>query len=426
MSRSKRPLFSPLLWVFMLAMILANLGGMMFYPLQALYLKELGADIGQIGLFFTLSMIVPLLMQIFGGWVSDRIGRLKAIAIGSVAGSLSWIGMIFAPSWEWLLVVQSIGAISGAFVAPSFDAFLAEQSDEENRGKVFATGQTLFQVVSVAGPLAGGFVVKAYGFKTVILIATLLYLVATVIRISLSRLHPRNPAPAGSPEAGLGFGASLKTIGAMALAGGLVTWLLISDGVRDISFGLSGNLFPLFLQEQRGFDSAGIGTLEALLGLASMAIMIPAGHFSDRYGERVAIALGYLGGALSFLAFVFLPGTLATSLSWVAFGLTIGLITPAYQSLISKAVPENLRGITYGFLSTSNGLVALPAPFLGALLWKNVGPDFPFLITAFTMLIITVPVWFKFRLPQAAPQAAQPASSAEAPESAAGTEALSE
>jgi hypothetical protein len=47
----KTPLLTPLLLLFMLAMILANLGGNMYGPLEALYLKQLGAGIGQIGLF---------------------------------------------------------------------------------------------------------------------------------------------------------------------------------------------------------------------------------------------------------------------------------------------------------------------------------------------------------------------------------------
>jgi MFS family permease len=394
----KAHLLSPLLIVFLGAMILANIGGQMFYPLQALYLKELGADVGQMGLFFTLSMIVPLAMQIFGGWVGDHIGRLKAMAIGSVAGSLGWIGMIFAPSWPWLLAAESVGSIAGAFVGPSFDAFIAEQSDEKNRGRVFAASQTLFLIVAVVGPLAGGFAVRTYGFKTVIIIAALLYFAATAIRIALSRAHPRAPNKE-EQNAPNGFGASLKTIGGMALAGGLVTWLLISDGARDIAMALSGNLFPLFLQEQRGFDAAGIGGLESIFGLASMLVMMPAGLFSDRCGERVAIATGYFAAFLAFLAFIFMPGYLATGLAYVAFGIAIGMLTPAYQSLISKAIPENLRGIAFGFLSTSNGLLSLPAPFLGGILWKTYGPRLPLLITAFSLLFIIVPVLLKFRLP---------------------------
>jgi MFS family permease len=80
-ANKKAPLLTPLLLLFMLAMILANLGGNMYGPLEALYLKQLGAGIGQIGLFYTLGQIIPLLLQILGGWISDTLGRLRAIAL---------------------------------------------------------------------------------------------------------------------------------------------------------------------------------------------------------------------------------------------------------------------------------------------------------------------------------------------------------
>lgn len=92
----KAPLLTPLLLVFMLAMILANIGGNMYGPLEALYLKELGAGIAQIGLFYTLSQIIPLLLQILGGWLSDTMGRLRAIAIGSVVGVFVYVPLILA------------------------------------------------------------------------------------------------------------------------------------------------------------------------------------------------------------------------------------------------------------------------------------------------------------------------------------------
>lgn len=393
-------------------MIFANIGGQMFYPLQALYLKQLGAGVEQIGLFFTLLMIVPIASQIFGGWVSDRIGRLRAMAIGSLIGVVGNVSMLLAPDWKWLLAAESFGAITGAFIAPSFDAFIAEQSDEENRGKVFATSQAIFQVVSVAGPILGGFAARSYGFFFVLLVSAALYVIATVIRISLALKHPRKPQPSAVAE--LSLAGSLKAIGLMALAGGIVTWLIISDGARDIAMGFSGNLIPLFLQETKGFDTAGIGSLESLFGLAMMLMMIPAGHFSDRFGERKAIALGYFGAFLAFMALIFIPGQPAAFLAYGAFGCTIGLITPAYQSLISKTFPDNLRGTAFGLLSTSNGIVSLPAPFLGALMWKSFGPTSPFLITAFMLLFIIIPVWLKFRPPEGGPAATRPANVSDA------------
>ena len=124
----KAPLLTPLLLVFMLAMILANLGGNMYGPLEALYLKNLGAGIAQIGLFYTLSQIIPLLLQILGGWVSDSLGRLKAIAIGSVAGIFVYIPLLLASRWEWVLVASALGAVTRSLIGPSFDAFIADHS----------------------------------------------------------------------------------------------------------------------------------------------------------------------------------------------------------------------------------------------------------------------------------------------------------
>ena len=94
------PLFNKMLLLFMIAMILANMGGEMYGMLLPLYLKELNASVVQIGLFFTISQIIPLVVQILGGWVSDSLGRLRSIALGSVAGNLTFVGFIFAPTWQ--------------------------------------------------------------------------------------------------------------------------------------------------------------------------------------------------------------------------------------------------------------------------------------------------------------------------------------
>lgn len=137
-------------------MVLANLGGSLFYPFFGLYLSSMGHPIETIGLFFTAMALFPLLFQIFGGWVSDRIGRLRSIAIGSIAGAVSWVGMILAPGLPhplaWFLAANAVGSITVALVAPSYDAFIAEKADEGSRARVFAVVQSIFLVVGIAGP----------------------------------------------------------------------------------------------------------------------------------------------------------------------------------------------------------------------------------------------------------------------------------
>jgi len=87
------------------------------------------------------------------------------------------------------------------------------------------------------------------------------------------------------------------------------------------------------------------------------------------------------------------------AVAWATLGVGVGLMSPSYQSLISKAVPEKLRGTAFGLFNTSLGLISLPAPAIGAQMWERVSPRLPFQITAWMSLLAVIPAWFKFKLP---------------------------
>ena len=406
----RQPLLSGLLILFLAAMVLANIGGNMYGGLLPLYLKDLGSSIPQIGLFFTISQIVPLLLQILGGWVSDTLGRLRAIAIGSVFGVLGFIPLVLADSWGWLVLAVAIGSVSGALVGPSFDAFIAEHSSEENRGKVFGISQTIFMIVAVVGPPLGGWLAQDHGFKLMLMVAGILYFFAAILRIGMAR----EAARADTIQKKLSFDGLKSNLGAMfgmIFSGGLLTWILITDGFRDVSFQLSGNLMPVYMEEIGGLSIYQIGWVNSLFGLCMMLTMIPGGWLSDKVGERVGIASGMvmLSGALMLFVNVPAGNTWLYFLGWAVAGLGMGIMTPAYQSLISKAVPQHLRGTAFGLFSSSLGIISLPAPWIGAQLWDRFSPQLPFTITAIAILLSVVPIWLKFKLPKTGEQSENPA-----------------
>ena len=406
----KQPLLSGLLILFLAAMVLANIGGNMYGGLLPLYLKDLGSSIPQIGLFFTISQIVPLLLQILGGWVSDTLGRLRAIAIGSVFGVIGFIPLILADSWGWLVLAVAIGSVSGALVGPSFDAFIAEHSSEENRGRVFGISQTIFMVVSVVGPPLGGWLAQDHGFKLMLMVAGVLYFCAAIMRIGMAR----EAAKTDTEKKKLSFDSLKSNMGAMfgmIFSGGLITWILITDGFRDVSFQLSGNLMPVYMEEIGGLSIFQIGWVNSLFGLCMMLTTMPGGWLSDKVGERVGIAVGMvmLSGALMLFVNIPAGNTWLYFLGWAVAGVGMGIMTPAYQSLISKAVPQHLRGTAFGLFSTSLGIISLPAPWIGAQLWDRFSPQFPFKITAIAILLSVIPIWLKFKLPKTGAGSEEPA-----------------
>ncbi len=407
MTDKKAPLLTATLITLLFSMIVANIGTQMYGPLLPLYVQELGADITQIGVFFTLAMIAPLLFQILGGWISDSIGRVQAMAIGSVAGLAGYLVFVFAPSWEILLLAMVGMSVATSFVGPSFQAFVAEESAEESRGKVFGIVQGLFLITGVVGAPLGGYLADNFGFRLMFGVAAVLYGIATFIRIFMARkIRLAQTEPPEKPTFAK-LKTSMVSIFGMLTAGGIVTWIFISDGVGDVTFSMVGNLFPVYLNNIAGISMTELGILGAIASVASMVFMVAGGALSDKFGERVGIVTGNLLVGSALLIMLNVQTFVLFIVAWVLLGIGQALTGPAYSSLISKAVPTKLRGTAFGLFSTSLGIISLPAPYIGVLLWENFGPKVPFYIPLTAMMLMLPIIWFKFRLPKA-PETEEP------------------
>jgi MFS family permease len=154
------------------------------------------------------------------------------------------------------------------------------------------------------------------------------------------------------------------------------------------------------MQDFGDLSAQQIGWLMSVFGIANMLVNIPAGWLADKKGARLAIILGFVvqGGALFLLLNV--SSFWGYAIVWAIFGIGVGLMAPAYQSLISKVLPQKLRGTGFGLIQSSLGLFSLPAPAIGASLYQNVSPKLPFTITAWASLLAIIPVWFKFKITQ--------------------------
>ena len=99
---------------------------------------------------------------------------------------------------------------------------------------------------------------------------------------------------------------------------------------------------PLYLESIGGMTYQQIGWLGSVFGICMMATNVPAGWLADKKGERIGIVLGFLLEAMAMGLFVVTQGFWGYALTWALFGVGVGLMSPAYNSLISKAVPEKV------------------------------------------------------------------------------------
>jgi len=392
----RKPLINANLRWFLLAMILANIAGQMGYSMLSLYLVDLGADVGQVGLVFTLASLVPTALQMLGGWLSDTIGRLRSIAVGSFISVFGWLIFFIAPSWQWVLVGLCLDYVSSSVVSPSFSAYIAEQCSEQERGRVFGLSKSIYMIVTVVGPALAGFLAHRLGFRPMMFVAFLLFAAATGVRIWMGTARRFAHEKRTSRPTLAGLRTEMRGMFALLFAGSILTWIWVTDAIGDTTFNLIGQLYPIYLADIGGLNVAQIGWLNATWGAATVFASALAGWLTDRWSERDVIVGGFVIEAVGMMILVRARTRLGFLAAMATFGLGVGFLMPAYDSLISKVVPEDKRGLAYGLFGTSLGLLSLPFPWIGAQLWERIGPRAPFWVTVAASLISIPIAWFKF------------------------------
>lgn len=363
----------------------------------SIYLRELGAEISEVGLYFTLALVFSLTFRVFGGWLSDVADRLRIITIGSIVGVFTYLTFALSPGWSYAIVGAIFLAITTALTIPAYYAHIADQTSEGKRGRVFGIAQTIRLSAWIVAPPLGGLIAESLGYRWMFLTASLLFAIAALIFIALGKRIPR-PVKTQRPSLRQ-LRVSTKQMLILFLSGGIVTWILVVDGVRDIAFNLSFDLMPVYLSDLAGMTKQQIGLLDGLFGFAAALTIYPAGWLADRTSERLVITGGLIGMIISRLIFSFAAGFWGFALSWILLAIGGSMLTPAGSSLISKSVPKHLMGMTYGLFATSLGIFALPAPWLGSQLWELINPRSPFLITVVLASLVIIPAWFKLTTP---------------------------
>ena len=133
-----------------------------------------------------------------------------------------------------------------------------------------------------------------------------------------------------------------------------------------------------------------MGVMGSAAVVAQLVFGIPLGRLADKIGRKPVIyALAPLSYA-STLLLVFSPGAITLVLS-AAFQVFYNLSSGATAAMTLELVPLKQQGRWSGLLGLFTGLVTIPAPILGGLIWRELGPIYVFLIPIAFDLLVRVP-----------------------------------
>jgi MFS family permease len=137
-------------------------------------------------------------------------------------------------------------------------------------------------------------------------------------------------------------------------------WLLSTVAIQTLGRGLTLPFTIIYLHEVRGFELGLSGTLMALIAVVALAVTMPGGSLTDRYGARRMILLGTVSMMVGnvVLAYATEPGVAA--LAFVLIGVNFGVVWPAFNALIASVVVGDLRqryfGVNFALVNLGIGL----------------------------------------------------------------------
>ncbi|MEV0446975.1 MFS transporter [Streptomyces sp. NPDC050600] len=268
------------------------LDGTVLTVAQPVLQRDLGAGLGQVQWTSTGYLVAVAGLLVFAGRLGDRYGHRRVFAVGCLGFAAASAGIAAAPGIGTVIALRVAQGVAGALLQPATLGMLRAVYPPERLGMPVALRTSAIGLAAAAGPLVGGALVGAYGWRAVFLIG-----VAPTAALALLclALPERRPAPGTSDTRGLGAldlpGACLLGLALACLVHGLVTGTPVALAVAVLAAVLLVRherraphplLPPTLLRP--GPVAAGLGALLAVSAALSGTLFAATYFFQDALG----------------------------------------------------------------------------------------------------------------------------------------------
>lgn len=373
------------IWVVTATSFLTDISSEMLVNLLPLFLANiLGVRTTVIGLIEGVAETTASLLKVFSGWLSDRLGDRKWLAVGGYGlSTLAKPFLLIANTWGAVLAVRFADRVGKGIRTAPRDALVADSIDAQRRGLAFGlhrAGDTagallgLLIALAVVFALQGGDLALAQPTFRVIVLLSMPPAVLAVLVLAVGARNVPVDTQRERPRLSLaGFDGRFKRF--------LLVMVLFT-------LGNSSDAFLVLRAQNLGLSVAGVLGVLVLFNLVYALVSTPAGALSDRIGRRTVIVGGWLAYAAIYLGFGLAGASWQIWALFALYGIYYGMAEGAGKALVADLVQPAQRGTAYGVYNAAIGLAALPASLIAGLLWQGLGrwagfgPSAPFFFGA--------------------------------------------
>lgn len=371
------------IWAVSVTSFLMDISSEMVLNLIPLFLANvLGVRTTVIGLIEGVAESTASILRVFSGFVSDRVGSRKWMAVlGYAISAASKPVFYFAAAWSTVAGGRWADRVGkGVRTAPR-DALVADSIDPPRRGLAFGVhraADTAGAMLGVLGALVAVWItqgstgpLQAHTFRLIVLVS----LVPAILAVIALAVGSREVRIVQQERARPGFRGLGKPFGLFLLL------------VAFFELGNSADAFLVLRARSLGESVVGILGMLVVFNLVYTLISAPAGALSDRVPRKAVIVAGWFAYALIYLGIGAVGRSWAMWLWYAAYGAYYGAAYGTARALVADIVPVALRGTAYGAYSTVVGAMNLPASVIAGLLWDRFSPGAPFFFGAAVALV---------------------------------------
>ncbi|MFF9915682.1 MFS transporter [Streptomyces sp. NPDC013457] len=173
--------------------------------------RDLHADFAEVQWTSTGYLVAVASLLVFAGRLGDAYGHRRLFAFGTLGFAATSAAIALAPGIGWVIALRVLQGVFGALLQPATLGMLRAAFPPDRLAMPIALRMSAIGLAAALGPLVGGALVAAYGWRAVFAVTAIPALAIGVLA-AVTRPTDPSPAPEGGP-AGPGdrHGGPVKT-----------------------------------------------------------------------------------------------------------------------------------------------------------------------------------------------------------------------
>jgi MFS family permease len=320
--------------------------------LVSLFAIELGASQFIIGVMIAMYSLLPALLALQAGKLSDRLGMRIPMLIGSLGVTL---GLLLPWLFESMTALYASAALIGVahmMCNVSAQNLVGSIGGAEDRTKNFSNYALIMAVGSFLGPLAGGVSIDYFGHARSYLYVAVFPLVPVLILAFTGQVGRGRRVKSEEERA---------VLSTSLLSNPILRRTLIGSAMAVTAQDLFQFYMPIF-GHSVGLSASAIGVVLGMFGIAAFIVRIWLPTFVKRWGPDMVFNTSLYVAAVAFLLFPLFDTVVMLCLVALILGLGMGCAQPVTLMLVYGRAPEGRSGEALGMRVTLNQFTHIVVP----------------------------------------------------------------